>query len=131
MEIQPCVRCGRGLKAPEGINSTGDRAFAFFQSSVTVGIRPRVKSRAQRRVFCLPCGVSIALGPIPEGAFNQGVYDVLRDMVGKDPGLLRAAWEQMVHPAKQLKRMPGSKPDQTFAMVLPEPAISAEVAPAN
>jgi len=122
MEIQPCIRCGRGLKAPQGINTTGDRAFSFFVSALSVGIRPRIKSRAQRLVFCIPCGVSAALGPAPEGAFNRSVYEVLRDMVGREPELMNVAWEQMVKPNARLKRMPGSQPDKAFAMALPEPS---------
>jgi hypothetical protein len=121
MELQPCIRCGRKLKAPQGINATGDRAFSFFVSSVTRGIRPRVKSRAQQLVFCVPCGVSIALGPSPEGAFNFSVWQVLRDMLAKERDLLNAAWEQVVSPNARLKAMPGSKPDKAFALALPEP----------
>src|ERR1700690_4513134 len=121
MEIQYSGRCGRGLKAPQGINTTGDRALSFFLSAVSVGIRPRIKSRANRLVFCVPCGVSIALGPCPEGAFNSSVHEVLCDMVAKEPNLMSVAWEQMVNPRARLKRMPGSKPDKAFAMALPEP----------
>jgi len=114
MEIQHCVRCGRGLKAPQGINVTGDKAIAIFVSALTVGIRPRLKSRAQRNVFCIPCAASISLGPAPEGAFNLAVYGILRDVVSRDKTIVEAAWEQMTNPHGSLKRMPGSKPDKTL-----------------
>jgi hypothetical protein len=124
MELQPCIKCGRGLKAPQGINQTGDRAFAFFTSAVTVGIRPRLKSRAQRRALCVPCGVSIAMSPAPEGAFNENVHTILQDMVRQDPTLMQVAWEQQFNSSAALKLMPGSKLDKTFAMMLPEPEMA-------
>jgi hypothetical protein len=124
MEIQTCIKCGRGLKAPAGINSTGDRAFAFFVHAVTVGIRPRLKSRAKRKALCIPCGVAISLSPAPEGAFNESVHAILQDMVSQDPELMRAAWEQQFNSTAPLKLMPGSKPDEAFAIVLPEPEMA-------
>jgi hypothetical protein len=124
MEIQHCVRCGRGLKAPQGINTTGDKAIAIFVSALTVGIRPRIKSRAQRNVFCIPCAASISLGPAPEGAFNLAVYGILCDVVSRDKSIVDAAWEQMAKPSAPVKRMPGSKPDKTLeAPVMKVPAL--------
>jgi hypothetical protein len=112
MEIQHCVRCGRGLKAPQGINTTGDRAIAVFISALTVGIRPRLKSRAQRQVFCMPCAASIALGPAPEsGAFNFAVYGILCHLNSMGRIMVESAWEETNTPRLQLKRLPGSKPD--------------------
>lgn len=91
-EIQPCIRCGRGLKAPGGITVTGDRAIAVYQEVVTVGLRPRLRSKKRRSVFCVPCGVSLALGPRPEsGAFASEIYEMLRDIVSQDPSLVAAA----------------------------------------
>lgn len=114
MEIQSCVRCGRGLKAPQGINVTGDKAVAIFVSALTVGMRPRIKSRAQRTVFCVSCADSIAKGPPPEGAFNLAVYGILQDVVSRDRTISDAAWEMLAKPGTAVKRMPGSKPDKTL-----------------
>jgi hypothetical protein len=115
MEIQPCVRCGRGLKAPQGINTTGDKAIAVFVSALTVGIRPRLKSRAQRQIFCMPCAASIALGPAPEsGAFNFAVYAILCHLNSMGKIVIEAAWEQTNSPSSKPRRLPGSTQDKTL-----------------
>jgi hypothetical protein len=124
-EIQPCIRCGRGLKAPGGITITGDRAIAVYQEVVTVGIRPRLRSKKRRNVFCVPCGVSIALGPRPEsGAFASEIYEMLRDIVAQDPSLVAAAYEHLVDPHAPMRRLAGSVADRTMdAPVLRVPAL--------
>jgi hypothetical protein len=115
MEIQCCVRCGKGLKAPQGINSTGDPAIAIYVIAKTVGIRPRATSPAQRKVFCVPCGISIALGPAPEsGAFNEAVYAMLLHLMEQAPTINDVAREQKMNPNSRLKLMPGSQPDKTL-----------------
>ena len=115
MELQPCVRCNRPLRAPQGINSTGDQAIAIFISAVTVGVRPRLKSRAQRRVICMACAGSISLAPDPNtGAFNSAVYEILCDLSGRDMTIVQAAWAQKTNPRAQLQPMPGSRPDKTL-----------------
>jgi|GEM_PF-6042683 len=125
MEFQSCVRCGCTLKAPQSINVTGDKAIAIFVSALTVGVRPRIKSRAQRTVFCIRCAVSISLGPAPEGAFNLAVYGILQDVVSRDKTIAETAWEQMVSPQRALRRMPGSKVDKTLEVpVLKQPLLS-------
>lgn len=124
-EIQPCVRCSRGLKAPGGITVTGDRAIAVYQEVVTVGMRPRLRSKKRRNVFCVPCGVSIALGPRPEsGAFASEIYEMLRDIVSQDPSLVEAAYEHLVDPRAPMRRLAGSLADTTLdAPVLRAPAL--------
>jgi hypothetical protein len=127
MEIQNCVRCGGRLKAPQGINVTGDPAIAIFVSGLTVGVRPRIKSRAQRKVFCMGCAASIALGPVPEnGEFNTAIYHMLRELVAADRTIVEAAWTQLTTPTATLRRMPGSRPDRSLeAPVLKVPALEA------
>ena len=124
-EIQPCIRCGRGLKAPGGITITGDRSIAVYQEVVSVGIRPRLRSKKRRNVFCVPCGVSIALGPPPQsGAFAFEIYEMLKDIVGQNPSLIEAAYDHLLNPNAQTRLMPGSIPDKTLeAPVLRAPAI--------
>ncbi len=127
MEIQHCVRCGRGLKAPQGINSTGDPAIAVYIVAKTVGIRPRATSPAKRKIFCVPCGVSLALGPAPEsGAFNSAIYEMLIDLISQTAQINHVAWEQKQNPNARIKRMPGSTPDRT----LETPVLRGEVLPA-
>jgi hypothetical protein len=124
-EIQPCIRCGRGLKAPGGIHITGDRAIAVYQEVVTVGIRPRLRSKKRRNVFCVPCGVSIALGPRPEsGAFASEIYEMLRDIVSQDPSLVAAAYDHLADPHAPTRRLAGSVADRTMdSPVLRAPAL--------
>jgi hypothetical protein len=113
-EIQPCVRCGKSLRAPQGINITGDKAIAIYVGAQTVGFRPRVMSRKQRRPFCVNCAVSIANGPPPEGEFNMLIFDMCKDIVRASKDIQDAAWELLDNPGKELPRMPGSKPDKTL-----------------
>ena len=61
----------------------------------TVGVRPRQKSSAQRICFCPQCSVSLAMGPAPEGALNLAAWNMIRDIVGADPALTEAAWENL------------------------------------
>jgi len=61
----------------------------------TVGIKPRQKSTAHRISFCPQCSVSLAMGPPPEGALNLAAWDMIRDLVGSDPALTEAAWENL------------------------------------
>jgi hypothetical protein len=116
MEIQPCIRCGRGLKAPQGINQTGDKALAVYITIVTVGIRPRQRSRLRRSVLCPPCAVSMAFAPAPDGAFNQTVYDALNELNEQSIAMLEAAREVKINPRSALRLMPGSQPDKTMAI---------------
>jgi hypothetical protein len=61
----------------------------------TVGVRPRQKSSAQRICFCPQCSVSLAMGPPPEGSLNLAAWHMIRDIVGADPALTEAAWENL------------------------------------
>lgn len=119
MEIQHCVRCGSGLRAPLGITQTGDPAVAIFLMCQTVGIRPRIKTPAQRRVFCAPCAVAIAFGPAPDnGAFNSAIYSMLVSLVSAGENVMEVAWHQKMNPSGRRKLMPGSRPDVTLAVPL-------------
>ena len=88
MENQYCLRCSRELE-------TGDKSVAVYMFSQTVGIKPRQKSSAQRICFCPQCSVSLAMGPPPEGALNLAAWQMIRDLVGSDPALTEAAWENL------------------------------------
>src|SRR5262249_1038479 len=85
LENSYCLRCSRELE-------TGGKSVAVYMFSQTVGIRPRQKSSAQRINFCPQCSVSLAMGPPPEGALNLAAWQMIRDLVGSDPGLTEAAW---------------------------------------
>jgi hypothetical protein len=35
------------------------------------------------------------MGPAPEGALNQAAWQMIREIVGADPALTEAAWENL------------------------------------
>ena len=86
-----CLRCNRELES-------GQKSVAVFLFAQTVGVRPRQKSSAQRICFCPQCSVSLAMGPAPEGALNLAAWQMIRDIVGADPALTEAAWENLHQP---------------------------------
>jgi hypothetical protein len=88
LENQYCLRCSRELEG-------GHKSVAVYMFSQTVGIKPRQKSSAQRICFCPQCSVSLAMGPPPEGALNLAAWQMIRDLVGSDPALTEAAWENL------------------------------------
>jgi hypothetical protein len=83
-----CLRCNREIQA-------GQKSVAVYMFAQTVGVRPRQKSGAQRICFCPQCSVSLAMGPPPEGALNVAAWQMIRDLVGSDPALTEAAWENL------------------------------------
>ena len=83
-----CLRCNRELEA-------GHKSVAVYLFAQTVGVRPRQKSPARRICFCPQCSVSLAMGPPPEGALNVAAWQMIRDLVGSDPALTEAAWENL------------------------------------
>lgn len=124
-DVHHCVRCGRGLRAPGGITITGDQAIAVYQELVTVGFRPRSRSKKVRSVFCVRCAVSLGFGPAPEGQFNQNIWEMLIDLLKRDPSVAAAAQYHLENPGAQLKPMAGSTSDKTLASpVLKVPALS-------
>lgn len=88
MEKMRCLRCNCEIEA-------GQKSVALYMFAQTAGIRPRQKSSAQRISFCPQCSVSLAMGPPPEGALNLAAWDMMRDIVGSDPALSQAAWENL------------------------------------
>jgi hypothetical protein len=88
LEALRCLRCNRELEA-------GHKSVAVYLFAQTVGIRPRQKSSAQRICFCPQCSVSLAMGPPPEGALNIAAWQMIRELVGSDPALAEAAWENL------------------------------------
>jgi hypothetical protein len=104
---------------------TGDQCLAVYQEIVTVGFRPRTRSKKVRSVFCVGCGSSLGLGPIPEGQFNINVWDMLKDILTKNPSILAAAQFHLENPSAQLRPMPGSVSDKSLTTsVLKIPALS-------
>ncbi len=88
MDSLYCLRCNRELEA-------GQKSVAVYMFAQTVGVRPRQKSSAQRICFCSQCSVSLAMGPPPEGALNVAAWQMIRELVGSDPALTEAAWEDL------------------------------------
>jgi len=83
-----CLRCNREIEA-------GHKSVAVYMFAQTVGVRPRQKSASRRICFCSQCSVSLAMGPPPEGALNIAAWQMIRDLVGADPALAEAAWENL------------------------------------
>ncbi len=110
LETRPCILCRRPLKGPGGINVTGDPAIAIFISAVTRGLRPRLKTRADQRVFCYGCATSLGLGipPVEKGDLYVAVWELFRELLGMDDSIALAAVAQLRHPRAKLQRMPGS-----------------------
>jgi hypothetical protein len=90
-----CLRCNRELES-------GQKSVAMYMFAQTAGIRPRQKSAARRICFCPQCSVSLAMGPPPEGALNIAAWQMIREIVGSDPGLTEAAWENLQDVARML-----------------------------
>lgn len=88
MENPFCLRCNSELAA-------GEKSVAVFLFAQTTGVRPRQKSSARRICFCPQCAVSLAMGPAPEGALNVAAWQMIRDLVGAQPNLTEAAWEDL------------------------------------
>jgi hypothetical protein len=88
LENLHCLRCNRPIEA-------GQKSVAVYIFAQTVGVRPRQKSAARRICFCPQCSVSLAMGPPPDGALNVAAWQMIRDIVGADPGLTEAAWEDL------------------------------------
>jgi hypothetical protein len=125
MEIQHCIKCGRALKAPQGINATGDKAVAVYLTVVTVGMRPRLRSKLRRTVLCPPCAIAILYAPPPEGAFNNSVYDGLGEINEQGVQMIEAAREVKLNPRAPLKLMPGSQDKTLTAPILKHSLLSA------
>lgn len=88
LEQMRCLRCNCEIEP-------GHKSVALYMFAQTVGIRPRQKSSAQRISFCPQCSVSLAMGPPPDGALNMAAWNMMRDLVGSDPSLSQAAWENL------------------------------------
>lgn len=117
LETRPCLLCRKMLKGPGGINATGDPAIAIFISAVTRGMRPRLKTRAEQRVFCYACALSLGAGvpPIDKGDLYVAVWELLRDLVTVDDSVALAALMQLRNPRARLRRLPGSVKELTAA----------------
>jgi hypothetical protein len=97
-----CLRCNRELEA-------GEKSVAVFLFAQTTGVRPRQKSSARRICFCPQCAVSLAMGPAPEGALNLAAWQMIRDLVGAQPTLAEAAWEDLHTSAEVLLPATGTE----------------------
>jgi hypothetical protein len=127
MKIEPCVRCGRQLKVGETISETGDTACAAVVFCRSLGIRPRVKSKASRGLFCSECMISVAHNALtPEGAFNAMIWEQLREINRETSAFYDVARMQIINPRARLKLMPGSKSDETLVTRVLKEAVMVE-----
>lgn len=107
MEHSYCLRCNRELEP-------GEKLVAVYLFAQTVGVRPRQKSSAQRISFCPQCSVSLAMGPAPEGALNLAAWNMIREIVGSDPSLTEAAWENLHGTGQGLLQATGTDGNHRF-----------------
>src|SRR5439155_22265909 len=83
-----CLGCNQEREA-------GHKSVAVYMFALTVGVRPRQISAAQRICFCPQCSVSLAMGPPPEDALNIVAWQMIRNLISSDPALNQAAWETL------------------------------------
>jgi len=106
-DTDSCIRCGRTIEADQ-------KAVGMIFYCQTVGIKPRQKSKSMRIYWCTQCATQTALGPKPRnGAGNVATWQMLKSLVGSDPAVAAAAWEELNHSVLA--------PNQA----LPEPEIMA------
>lgn len=84
-----CISCNSKI-------AVGDSAVSILLFCRTVGIQDRQTSKTERLYICSQCATRLAMGPKPSnGAINVAVYNIIRELVGKDPSVVRAAWEEL------------------------------------
>jgi hypothetical protein len=90
-DTDECIRCG-------SIIEFNQKAVGMIFYCQTVGIKPRQKSKAMRIYFCTRCATQMALGPKPQnGAINVATWQMVKTLVGSDPAVASAAWEELNH----------------------------------
>lgn len=127
MEIEGCVRCGREMKTAKTFNQTADPGIAIYLSAVTMGVRPRLRSRYERGLFCSCCSVSVSYGPAPEGEFNLKVHRLLLQIIDldKDCSIMESGRVLLFNPDARPRLMPGSRPDESLVLpVMKHPALA-------
>jgi hypothetical protein len=102
-DASECIRCGRGIDFNE-------KAVGMIFYCQTVGIKPRQKSKSMRIYFCTMCANMMAMGPKPtNGAINVATQQMVRSLVGSDPAVAQAAWEELnklvLAPEKELPQV--------------------------
>jgi hypothetical protein len=86
-----CIVCGRNIEFNQ-------KAVGMIFYCQTVGIKPRQKSKAMRIYFCTRCATKMALGTKPQnGAVNVATWQMIKSLVGSDPAVASAAWEELNH----------------------------------
>lgn len=84
-----CISCQSKIRL-------GDSAVSILLFCRTVGIQQRQTSKTERLYICSQCATRLAMGSKPtNGAINVAVYSIIRELVGKDPGVIKAAWEEL------------------------------------
>lgn len=95
-----CISCGVKIEI-------SDSAVSILLFCRTVGIEERLASKTERLYICTKCATRLAMGPKPSnGAINVSVWVIIRGLVAKHPGVVKAAWEELQdtlsHPAAEL-----------------------------
>lgn len=84
-----CISC-------QGRIRLGDSAVSILLFCRTVGIQIRQTSKTERLYICSQCATRLAMGSKPtNGAINVAVYTIIRELVGKDSSVIKAAWQEL------------------------------------
>ncbi len=84
-----CIKCSCKVE-------TNESAVSILLFCRTVGVATRITSKTERLYLCTQCASQLAMGSRPSnGAINVAVYEIIRELVGKDPAVIKAAWEEL------------------------------------
>lgn len=74
-----------------------ERAVEIRSFARTVGMGKRRTSKSEQYFLCTNCANRTASGKEPTKAepFNRAIFKILLDLVGADPDVAQAAWEQI------------------------------------
>src|SRR5437870_499062 len=92
-QVQLCCssRCGREILPDE-------KAVALTCFAQTMGMGKRRSSKSERLYLCPQCAYRVAgveKEPSKTAPFDLAIYRVLLDLVGAEPDVAQAGWEQI------------------------------------
>ena len=103
-QIQICCssRCLREIQPHE-------KAVALTCFAQTLGMGKRRSSKSERLFLCPQCAYRVAgveKEPSKTAPFDLAIYKVLLDLVGADPDVATAGWEQLQRRREELLYQP-------------------------
>jgi hypothetical protein len=103
-QLQICCssRCLRQIEPHE-------KAVALTCFAQTLGMGKRRTSKSERLFLCPQCAHRVAAvekEPSKTAPFDLAIFRVLLDLVGADPDVTQAAWEQLQHRRQEILYKP-------------------------